>query len=156
MNKDKVQILKASLEDIPALSELLSELFAQEAEFEPSPAIQGRGLEQIIKNPKVGLIYVAKVENRIVGMVNLLLTVSTALGSKVALLEDMIVTQEYRCKGIGTGLIKAAIDEAKSMGCKRITLLTDKNNKFAQRFYQRSGFVESEMMPMRLIFPEDK
>jgi GNAT superfamily N-acetyltransferase len=46
--------------------------------------------------------------------------------------------------------LKAAIDLAKREGCLRITLLTDRANDPAIRFYQRQGFALSSMIPLRL------
>ncbi|MFA7351482.1 MAG: GNAT family N-acetyltransferase [Methylotenera sp.] len=40
---------------------------------------------------------------------------------------------------------------ARLNGCKRITLLTDGGNEFAQRFYQKHGFTGSVMVPFRLF-----
>ena len=84
-------------------------------------------------------------------MINLLFTESTALGSKVAILEDMVVLSKSRSEGIGSKLIDYAISEAKKGGCKRITLLADIENTKAQSFYKKKGFVKSKMMPYRLL-----
>jgi ribosomal protein S18 acetylase RimI-like enzyme len=83
-------------------------------------------------------------------MVNLLYTVSTALGARVALLEDMVVAPQARGRGLGSALLTHAIAHARSQGCRRITLLTDGVNDSAQRFYARHGFTGSGMVPMRM------
>jgi ribosomal protein S18 acetylase RimI-like enzyme len=83
-------------------------------------------------------------------MVNLLYTVSTAMGGKVALLEDMIIAPQHRNAGHGARLLHSAIEHAQSQGCLRMTLLTDRANDAAIRFYQRSGFTLSSMIPLRL------
>lgn len=145
-----MQITAATPADIPALSELLSELFSQEEEFTPSPEAQARGLAQIINNPGTGVILIAKEADLALGMVNLLFTVSTAFGERVALLEDMVVSTASRGTGIGSKLLGEAIAHAHGQGCKRITLLTDRTNEAAQRFYMRHGFKVSSMVPMRL------
>ncbi|MDD5394370.1 MAG: GNAT family N-acetyltransferase [Thiothrix sp.] len=144
-------VTPATLADIPALRRLLDILFTQEAEFKPDPATQQRGLESIISQPHVGQILVARMGGAEVGMVNLLYTVSTALGGRVALLEDMVVAPEARGSGVGAQLLTRAIEVAKASGCLRITLLTDGVNEAAQRFYQRQGFVASPMVPLRLL-----
>ncbi len=146
------QIDKATPADIVALTQLLSELFSQEEEFIPNAETQARGLTQIINHPETGIIILARQDNKIVGMVNLLFTVSTALGERVALLEDMIVSNPARGTGVGSQLLSKAISYAESEGCKRITLLTDKTNEKAQRFYKRQGFAFSNMIPMRLCY----
>jgi GNAT superfamily N-acetyltransferase len=100
---------------------------------------------------RVGMRRAPVEENgQIVGMVNLLFTISTALGERVALLEDMVVSPEVRGTGIGAKLLSEAISLARERGCKRITLLTDRSNEAAQRFYAKQGFVLSSMVPMRL------
>ncbi len=146
-----MEITKATKEDIPELQALLGLLFAQEAEFQPDRSLQSAGLQKIVDSPEHGQILVLREGNSLVGMVNLLFTVSTALGGRVAILEDMVVHPDYRGSGAGSKLLQAAIDFAKSAGCRRITLLTDKTNEAAQRFYKRHGFGLSEMIPMRLL-----
>ncbi|MGZ5056075.1 MAG: GNAT family N-acetyltransferase [Methylobacter sp.] len=149
-----MQITPANASDIPVLCELLNILFAQEADFEPDCDAQSRGLARIISNPEVGLIVVARQDGQIVGMVNLLYTVSTALGDRVALLEDMVVSPNVRGSGVGSRLLEQAIQFARLDGCKRITLLTDRTNEPAQRFYQKHGFGSSAMIPLRLSLNE--
>jgi GNAT superfamily N-acetyltransferase len=136
--------------DIPALANLLTVLFTQEVEFVPDRNAQIRGLTHIVESPEIGCILVARQQGKITGMVNLLYTVSTALGERVAILEDMVVSPSARGGGIGTQLLQAAIGHARSAGCKRITLLTDQSNEIAQQFYAKQGFSVSSMVPMRL------
>jgi len=140
----------ATAADIPALIDLLSILFSQEAEFRPNADAQQKGLARIIANPEIGAVLLARQGNQVIGMVNLLFTVSTALGERVALLEDMVVLPASRSTGVGEKLLSEAISFSRVQGCKRITLLTDRSNESAQRFYAKQGFVESGMVPMRL------
>ncbi len=149
-----MEITPANMSDIPALCELLDILFSQEADFTPDREAQSRGLAQIIGNPEIGLIVVARQQGRVAGMVNLLYTVSTALGDRVALLEDMVVAPGARGSGVGSLLLEQAIQIAGSNGCKRITLLTDSDNEAAQRFYRTHGFDSSAMIPLRLSLNE--
>jgi len=146
-----MEISLATIEDIPLLCRLLALLFEQEAEFRPEAELQAKGLRRIIESPETGQILVLRNGPRVLGMINLLFTVSTALGGRVAILEDMVVLPGYRNKGAGSLLLRAAISIAKSQGCLRITLLTDKDNEAAQGFYKRHGFIESAMVPMRLL-----
>lgn len=144
-----VEIGRAGEGDVPELSDLLGLLFGQEAEFKPDREAQNRGLSRIVADPSLGFILAGKVDGRIVAMVNVLFTVSTALGERVALLEDMVVAEEHRGAGLGSTLLERAMDEARESGCRRITLLTDADNEKGQRFYRRHGFVRSVMVPFR-------
>jgi GNAT superfamily N-acetyltransferase len=139
----------ATHEDVPRLCALLELLFSQEAEFTPERERQLAGLTAIIDDPAIGRILVLREQGEVIAMVNLLFTVSTALGGRVAMLEDMVVDETHRGSGAGSRLLEAAVRCAQDAGCRRITLLTDRTNLPAQRFYARHGFAPSEMLAMR-------
>ena len=146
-----MKIEMATMSDIPTLCTLLDYLFSQEVEFKPDHETQSRGLEMILNNNNIGNIFVAKKNKTIFGMVILLYTVSTALGEQVVLLEDMVVSPNERELGIGSMLLDHAVKYATEKGCKRITLLTDKMNIRAQKFYKQHKFNRSSMIPFRMI-----
>lgn len=145
----------ANSNDIPDLVRLLFVLFSQEHEFTPDGDTQAMGLKKIIADPDIGHIVVARSDGKVVGMANLLYTVSTALGRKVCILEDMVVLPEARGKRTGSELMSFSIDHARKMGCLRITLLTDTENVSAQRFYKRFGFSVSTMLPLRISLSDN-
>lgn len=148
-----ISIRKAVLDDVPYLATLLGILFDQEAEFSADYERQRVGLEMIVSDPAIGEILVAEngSENP-VGMVSILYTVSTAMGSRAAVMEDMVVHPDFRGKGYGSQLVGAAVKLAKEHKCKRITLLTDFNDLAAEKFYQKHGFELSPMVPLRQVF----
>ena len=136
--------------DLPQLVELLVLLFDQEAEFKPDAAKQAAALKMILSDPVRGRIYVAREARRVVAMVSLLFTVSTAEGGKAAWLEDLVVHPDYRRQGTGEKMLAYVVSQARAEGVLRITLLTDMQNERAQALYRRAGFVGSPMRPMRL------
>jgi GNAT superfamily N-acetyltransferase len=144
-----VRIRPAGTGDVPQLCALLVLLFSQEADFKPDHDRQNRGLALIIEQPEVGRIYCATAGDSIIGMVNVLFTISTAEGGRAAWLEDMVVHPDWRGKGIGQQLLLEATNQARAAGCSRLTLLTDAGNRSAIRFYEKAGFVHSRMKPMR-------
>lgn len=139
----------AQKSDIPSLSSLLTLLFSQENEFSPDEKLQIDGLSLIIENPKIGYIYVLKNEDKVIGMVSILNSISTALGRPVGILEDMVIHPDFRGEGHGKKLIQFAIDHATKKGLKRITLLTDYDNERAIGFYKKMGFSKMAMIPLR-------
>lgn len=149
-----LEVARAGMNDIEQLVLLLEMLFSQEEEFSFDADKHRRGLSLILENEDIGTILVLKENNKILGMVNLLFTISTALGGKAALLEDMVIDKNHRRKGYGKMLLRQAIAYAKERGCLRITLLTDKINTAAVVFYKAEGFKDSTMIPLRLIFKE--
>jgi GNAT superfamily N-acetyltransferase len=144
------RIDEATASDIPQLADLLALLFAQEADFHPDRERQMRGLQLILAAPDRGRIFIARSEGGVVGMVNLQFTISTAEGAAACWLEDLVVRAEFRHRGIGSRLLHHAVDYARAHAFVRITLLTDRLNEQAIRFYRRHSFRPSEMTPMRL------
>jgi GNAT superfamily N-acetyltransferase len=140
----------AAAKDVPQMVELLGQLFAQEAEFNPDAAKQDAALRMILADPKAGRLYVAKDGNRVVAMASMLFTISTAEGGKAALFEDLVVSPDHRKQGIGAKLLEYVIGQARTEGVLRLTLLTDMQNERAQVLYRKLGFVGSPMKPMRL------
>lgn len=149
MAMSDLSIEPATLDDLPELTSLLGDLFSREPDFTPDPDKQLRGLRLILEQPSRGRIFVARNERMILGMINLLITISTAEGGFVLWLEDLVVHENYRGKGLGTRLVRHAIDFAREKNFLRITLLTDDLDG-ARPFYAGHGFVESSMRPMRL------
>ena len=146
-----LRIEPATLEDLPLMADLLAELFAAEPEFTVDQAKQMRGLRLILEQPNRGRIFVLRNNTRIIGMINLLITISTAEGGFVLLLEDLVVHADHRGQGHGGRLLKHAIGFAREKGFLRITLLTHRDDERVVAFYQRHGFIASEMMIMRLL-----
>lgn len=147
-----IKIRQATLNDSETLAKLLAQLFEKESEFRPDVIKQTDGLCAILENEEIGTIFVLEKENTVCGMVSLLWSISTALGGRVAWLEDMVIDSASQAKGLGTLLLEHALAYAKNVGCQRITLLSDDDNTRAHRFYERLGFQSSSMKPFRLIF----
>jgi len=145
-----VRVREARPADVGAMVDLLALLFKQEADFVPSPAKQRRALELILAQPALGRLFVLTRADKVLGMVSLLFTISTAEGGKAAWLEDLVVRADQRGRGLGTRLLRAAVDWARKQGITRITLLTDADNMGARGLYLRHGFSPSAMQPLRL------
>ncbi len=150
-DEDRPRVEPATIEDLPALTELVMELFASSEDFSPDRVVQERGLQLILEQPSRGRIFVLRNNHRIFGMVNLLFTISTARGGFVILMEDVIVHPDHRGQGYGSMLLDYVVDFAKQKNFKRITLLTDKMSEESQEFFRKNGFEHSHMIPMRRI-----
>jgi GNAT superfamily N-acetyltransferase len=147
-----IRIEQATNDHVPQMADLLGMLFSEEIEFRPDREKQIRGLRMILAMPERGNLFVATDDETgdVVGMLSLLFTISTAKGSQVCWLEDMVIRPEHRGTGLGTRLLQFAVAYAKSHGFTRITLLTDRINESSIHFYEKNGFEPSPMLPMRL------
>jgi N-acetylglutamate synthase-like GNAT family acetyltransferase len=148
---DNPRVEPATIEDLPALTELVMNLFEVSGDFSADRAVQERGLQLILEQPNRGRIFVVRNHDQIFGMVNLLFTISTACGGFVVLLEDVVIHPAHRGQGFGTLLLEHVAEFAKNKQFKRITLLTDRISAESQEFFKKRGFEYSNMIPMRKI-----
>lgn len=148
----ELRIEPAALEDLPLMADLLADLFGRGADFRPDQAKQLRGLRLILEQPNRGRIFVLRNNERIIAMVNLLFTISTAEGGPVIILEDFVVHADHRGQGYGGKLLQYVIDFAKRKKFLRISLTADRAESRVPAFWRSHGFAESEMVTMRLRF----
>jgi ribosomal protein S18 acetylase RimI-like enzyme len=153
--QDSPKVEPATIEDLPALVELTMGLFLGSDDFTPDSVAQERGLALILEQPSRGRIFVLRNGDEIFGMVNLLFTISTAMGGFVIQMEDVIVHPDHRGQGFGTRLLEHVIDFAGQKDFKRITLLTDKISAESQNFFRKHQFEYSNMIPMRRIITSE-
>lgn len=151
LEDDKPRVESATIEDLPALTELVVSLMDTSGDFTPDPVLQERGLRLILEQPSRGRIFIVRNADQIFGMVNLLFTISTARGGFVILMEDVVIHPDHRGQGYGTMLLDHVAEFAKTKHFKRITLLTDRISAESQEFFRKRGFEYSNMIPMRLI-----
>jgi GNAT superfamily N-acetyltransferase len=132
------QIRLATAEDMPQVLNLIKEL----AEFENEPdAVEvsvddlktyGFGKDELFK------CFVAEIDSTIVGMALFYSRFSTWKGETYHL-EDLIVTQSQRGKGIGKALLEALILHAKTNNIKRVEWVVLDWNSNAIEFYESYG-----------------
>ena len=150
-----VRIETATIEDLHEITELLMELLEMQGDFVPNRDDQEHGLRLILESPNRGRIFVLRNDHQIVGIVNLLFTISTVVGGMVILLEDFIVHPSHRGQGYGSKMLTHVRTFAKQKQFKRITLLTDKISAASQKFFNAQGFHYSNMIPMRMMVESD-
>ena len=137
--------------DLDAMADLLHELFTLESDFRPAREKQLTALRWLLDHPAHGCLFVFVLADtgRVVGMANALISISTAEGGQVLILEDIIIMAGHRGHGHGRRLVEQVLCWAETEGFCRVTLLADKDNRDALAFYQRLGFAESAMVVRR-------
>lgn len=147
-----LRIEPATSEDLPTLSLLISDLMEAQPDFIPNESAHVKGLRLILENPARGRVFVLRNDQEILGMVNLLFTISTALGGVAVLMEDVIIHPHHRRQGFGSLMVDYVIAFVEEKEFKRITLLADKENEKSQAFFQKKGFELSGLIPMKKLF----
>lgn len=83
-------------------------------------------------------LLVARSQDRIVGMLTLVIfPLPSGLRARI---EDVVVDQEARGRGVGTALTLAAVELAKGHGARSIDLTSRASRVAANQLYQRLGF----------------
>lgn len=139
-------IRAAKHSDIGDMVKLLKILFSIETDFVVNERTQQRGLEMMLEDCIHRRIMVAELNQQIVGMCTAQILVSTAKGGIVALIEDLIVEDAYRGKGIGKELLLSIENWANEQGVKRLQLLADRNNTRALKFYKKLNWQGTQMI----------
>lgn len=144
------KVRKAKHADIDAMVDLLTALFAIEVDFRPDPERQRRGLTLLLGRPEdTCCLRVAELNGEIVGMASAQELISTAQGTPVAMVEDVVVASGWRGRGVGRRLVAALEDWALGRGMSRLQLLADCNNNAALAFYERVGWKPTQLVCLR-------
>lgn len=131
-----ITIRKAVKEDCAAILELVKELAAYEkAPNEVTVSLEHFSESGFGANP-VWWAFVACVNDKVVGFALYYVRFSTWKGQRMYL-EDLLVTEEYRGKGIGKLLFDALIQEAKEKKFNAICWQVLDWNEPAINFYKK-------------------
>lgn len=88
------------------------------------------------------VLFAARSDGEIVGLLTLAtFRIPTAVR---AWIEDVVVDERARGKGVGEALSQAALAEAKRRGAKTVDLTSRPSREAANRLYQRIGFVRRD------------
>lgn len=146
MNEPSFRLAKR--EDLPCIVRMLAEddLGRQrERPDEPLPVSYYEAFEQIQNDPKHELI-VAEVSGELVGTLHLMFLPSISFqGGLRAQVESVRVDGSFRGRGIGSAMMKWAIERARARGAHLMQLTTHKSREDAHHFYERLGFTKSHV-----------
>jgi ribosomal protein S18 acetylase RimI-like enzyme len=73
-----------------------------------------------------------------------------------AWIEDVVVDEAARGKGVGSALNRHALDVARDHGCRTIDLTSRPSREAANRLYRRLGFVARETNVYRVALDADQ
>ncbi|WP_311777909.1 GNAT family N-acetyltransferase [Trueperella abortisuis] len=96
---------------------------------------------ELLAQPSIDLM-VYKDESEILGMLTLV-TFTIPTGTR-AWIEDVVVDDAARGKGVGRALVEAACDLATTRGAKSVDLTSRPSREAANRLYRRCGFEARE------------
>jgi GNAT superfamily N-acetyltransferase len=119
--------------------------------YQPDERSYDEVFAQVVRHPEAA-VFVATEGLRIVGYLALSHRPQARLGGRLACIDELAVESSRRGSGVGSALLNAALDYARSIGCQRLELNTRRTRESFQRgFYAGHGFVEVDSAVMRLI-----
>ena len=147
VSQDEVSIDEVSVVDAELLA-AFELLIPQLSRSNPPP--NAEALTAIVEAPDT-VLFVARLQDRIVGSLTLaMFRIPTGLR---AWIEDVVVDDAARGRGIGQKLNQAALDRAQQHGASTVDLTSRPSREAANRLYQRLGFVARETNVYRFELP---
>ena len=140
MHKAKIRL--ATVEDFDDILPLLHQL-SPEKELHRGSLMEvfARGIDS--NNEEY---FCAEVEGRTIGFCSLAIENSLWQEGYMGSINELVVDESIRRHGIGTDLLKVAIDRSKEKGCQIIKLDSDFEREEAHKFYGSHGFTNRAYM----------
>ena len=135
-------VREAHQSDLDDLLVLYLELAEDRSGAAPADAPRSGAVLNAILQDRSRHLVVATVDGKVVGTVDVLIVPNLTHGGKPwAVVENVIVTQEMRRRGVAAQLMRHAIETARSAGCYKVQLHSGKQRAAeAHEFYRRLGF----------------
>ena len=94
---------------------------------------------------------VAELDGAVVGYIRLAYPTRLACNSHVRQIQGLAVADEARGRGIARALVRAAVEEARRRGARRLTLRVLGHNTPARKLYESEGFVVEGVLPEEFL-----
>lgn len=141
-------IRKAREDELKVVQELNHQLFLHDEKYDPLLDMNwsfGKEGEDYFKKRiagKNGVCFVAEIDGNIVGYLagGMIKPYSYRTIKKQSELENTLVKEEFRGRGIGEKLFKEFIKWSQEQGAERIKVSASAENQRAIKFYERAGF----------------
>lgn len=124
--------------DVDAICSLIKELAIYERAANEAVLTPQQLLEDGFSENKIFHCFVARQQQQVIGIALTYIKYSTWKG-KCVFLEDIIVTDAHRNKGVGTLLFNRAVAYAHSLNAARLEWQVLEWNEPAIKFYQKMG-----------------
>jgi GNAT superfamily N-acetyltransferase len=126
-------------DELQALVRLYQQLNPLDAPL-PDEAIVGQVWKDFLSDPKIRCLG-GEVDGRLVASCTLVIIPNLTRGARpYGLIENVVTDADYRQKGIGTQLLRCALQMAWEHHCYKVMLLTSRKEEETLRFYEKAGF----------------
>ena len=124
----------------PAIVDAVDRLVPQLSQSKPPPSVDELG--ELVSSPATDLFIALDDDGTIVAMATLVnFRIPTGLRGWI---EDVVVDESARGRGVGEAVTQAMLDRARELGCLTVDLTSRPARDVANRLYQRAGFVKRD------------
>jgi ribosomal protein S18 acetylase RimI-like enzyme len=135
-------IREAKKSDLPAIKSLTKELIKTIGNHKGIDVRHAFDNCKMLMHDPHSYFFVAEVNKTIVGFINVTVRKTLLHQGLSGLIDELIISEKYRRKGIGKQLIVTTIERCKQLGCCEVEVSTEKTNRKAAEFYRKCGFEE--------------
>lgn len=146
-----MRIRKATIDDRERVIELLRTLLVPSGEVAEDWTDQAEVFRLLVEEPELGCILIAEVDGEIAGITTLSYPIALRCSGPYSCIEENIVDERYRGRGIGGALLEAAIAEATARGCDELQVNAPSEKGYP--LYLRYGFEDHGKIQVKADLP---
>ena len=136
-----LSVRDAEIQDLDAILGLYEQLAEDRAKSMPVAASAAAPILEAIITQRGRALLVADCDGRIAGTADMLVVTNlTHRGMPWAIVENVVVDERQRGRGVGRALMDEIIHRSQDAGCYKIQLLSREHREGAHAFYQSLGF----------------
>ena len=137
-----VQVREATLEDEAAVFDLLRQLMTSAtAESVINQPAGSDTFRQMVNNGETGTVFLAEEGGEMLGLITLSYPTAIRCGGIYSCIEEFIVTEKARGKGVGGALLEASIARATARGCYELQV--NRPSELGFPVYLRHGWKDA-------------
>jgi GNAT superfamily N-acetyltransferase len=149
-DKPKLTIRDARHEDAPVLAALMTVLG-----YPTQPRNMSAGLNRVLADPAFRTIVAVTADNRVVGFAGFRVGPTFAGDELECEIVALVVEPTYRSQGVGSAIVAAGEEWARSRGASTMMLGTRGDRERAHRFYAREGYSADGLRFRKPLGPTD-
>jgi ribosomal protein S18 acetylase RimI-like enzyme len=133
------QVRRAGTTDLSALLALYAHLHPQE----PTPPLDSakKPWTEILGSADIAVFVIETSDGTLVASCTLALVPNLTRGARpFGVIENVVTHSEYRQRGYGSKVLRAAVEAAEGAGCYKVCLATGSRREETLRFYEGVGF----------------
>jgi GNAT superfamily N-acetyltransferase len=105
----------------------------------------------VISHPEIEVLVAGDPHDKVVGMITLSHRPQLRVKGRVATIEELVVSEPWRRRGVGRELLRHAIERARSLSVKQVEIVTHRGRQeYIKPFYEACGLHELDAAVLRL------